>query len=338
MANIASKFGSTEDFNELLGLLKTELRKEADPIPGAGGQTVGSTEDIIEIDYDPILQTRLVSEAPFLRFLEEKGRVQNSTSAVIGWRKKENNNTSSFISELGEISEYGGKIWDRELASMKTIIYPLSVSMMAQLGNQNVDLIDDDRQDGYADISSKKDKAMLLGSSDVDANSFDGINEVAENTDDLQGETITMDAVDDMIDNVIAKGGNPDCIVTTARVARQLTREQQLDNLHFDKVEFVPGGWMRSYYTPTGEIPVITDRNLVTLGEGGLDPATEDSLFVVDSSGVINKNLLPISEFQLATTRLAHDSVLATFTAFGVPGPQKQGVIRGIHNGVGEGN
>lgn len=325
--NLASKFGSTEDFNELLGLLKKEMQKAAAP------QTTATTQDLLitEIDYDSTIQTRQIRESPFLAFLQQKGRVKTSTSAIIGWKEKENANGSSFIAELGPISDYGGKSWDTHTANMKTIIYPISVSMMAQLGNQSIDLVDDDRQDGYLDISAKEDKAMLLGDHTKDANSWDGISALAENTDDLAGDEITMDIVDDMLDAVIAKGGNPDCIVTTARVARQLTREQQLENIHVDQQEFVPGGWCTSYFAPTGQIPVITDRNLVTFEtDGSVDPDSKDVLEVVDSSAVINKNLLPVSEFPLAFTKLSNDYVLATFTSFGVMGPQKLGVVSGI--------
>jgi hypothetical protein len=329
MNDLASKFGSTEDFNELVGLLQKEMQKTAYP------QSTTTTADIIEIDYDAEIQKREVSESPFLAFLEAKGRVKTSSSAVIGWREKTNANASSFIAELGPISEYGGKSWEKKTANMKTIIYPISASIMAQMGNQAIDLVDDDRQDGYLDISARKDKAFLLGDTDVDANSFNGINKLAETKDDIDGEPITMDIVDDMIDAVIAKGGNPDGIVTTARVARQLTREQRLENLHIDKVEFVPGGWVRSYYTPNGEIPLIPNRNLVTFDQdGAVDATSEDILAVVDSSAVINKNLLPVSEFPLAMTKLTNDSVLATFTSFGIMAPQKLGVVQGIGNGT----
>lgn len=331
MNDLASKFGSVEDFNELVGILQKEMQKTAYP------QSTTTTADIIQIDYDAEIQKKEIREAPFLAFLEAKGRVQTTSSAVIGWRNKENANASSFIAELGPIADYGGKEWTKETANMKTIIYPISTSIMAQMGNQSVDLVDDDRQDGYLDISARKDKAMLLGDHTVDANSFDGINKMApsQNKEDLNGAEITMADVDAMIDNVIAQGSNPDCLVTTARVTRQLTTEQQLENILNDKVEFVPGGWTRSYYTPNGEIPIITDRNLVTYEtDGSVDSASEDILAVVDSSGLINKNLLPVSEFPLAMTKLTNDSVLATFTAFGVMRPEKQGIIGGIGIGA----
>jgi hypothetical protein len=320
---LAAKFADAKDMNELMTLFQAEMQKAT--------QTTGTTENIIEIDYDNDIKTRLISEAPFLRFLEEKGRVQNSTSSIIGWRTKENKANSSFISEIGNIPDYGGKDWDKETELMRTIVYPISVSKMAQLANSNVDLVNDDRQDGYADISARKDKSFLLGDSTVDPNGWNGINKLAENRDDLGGDIVTMDAVDDLIDKVINKGGNPDAIVTTARVARQLTREQQSKEYKIDKVEFVPGAWTRSYYTPNGEVPIITDRNIVTYEtEGSVDIESLDTLTVVDSSAVINKNLLPVSEFPLAMTKLVEESVLATFTAFGIPSPQKLGVLEGI--------
>lgn len=321
--DLASKFADAKDMKELMSLFQAEMQKAT--------QSTATTEQIIEIDYLPEIKTRLITEAPFLRFLEEKGRVQTSTSSTIGWRKKDNKATGSFIPELGDIPEYGGKDWDKEVEYMKTLVYPISNSIMAQMANSVVDLVNDDRQDGYADIAARKDKAFLLGDDTVDANSWNGINKLAESSTDLSGSQITMDIVDDMIDRVIAKGGNPDAIVTTARVARQLTREQQDKEYKIDKLEFVPGHWTRSYYTPNGEVPVITDRNLVTYNpDGSVDPTSEDILALVDSTAVINKNLLPISEFPLAQTKLATDSVLATFTAFGIPEPQKLGVIQGI--------
>lgn len=322
--DLTSQFADAEDYNELMTLFQAELQKAT--------QSTTTTENIIEIDYDNDIKTRLISEAPFLRFLEEKGRVQTTTSSVIGWRNKENKASSDFIPELGDVPNYGGKDWGKNTETMKTLVYPISVSKMAQLANNNVDLINDDRMDGYADISARKDKAFLLGDSTSDPNSWNGIHKLAENKNDLSGAPIGMDIVDDMIDQVIAKGGNPDGIVTTARVARELTREQQKKNYHLDKLEFVPGGWTRSYYTPNGEVPIITDRNIVTYDvDGAVDKDSLDTLTVVDSSAVINKSLLPVSEFPLYGTRkVADESVLATFTTFGVPEPQKLGVIEGI--------
>lgn len=322
--DLASKFADAKDMKELMKMFQAEMQKAT--------QSTSSTEAIIEIDYDPEIKTRLITEAPFLRFLEEKGRVQTTTSSVIGWRTKDNKAASSFIPELGNVPDYGGKDWGKETEIMRTLVYPISVGKMAQMANNNVDFINDDRQDGFADISSRKDKAFLFGDSSVDTNSWDGIHKLAENKEDLGGAPITMSQVDDMLDQVIAKGGNPDAIVTTARVARELTTEQQKKNYHVDKLEFVPGGWTKAYYAPTGEIPIITDRNATTYtGNGAIDPNSLDTLTVIDSSAVINKNLLPVSEFPLYGTRaLADESVLATFTAFGIPSPQKLGVIEGI--------
>lgn len=332
MAELASQFASSGDIKELVKVLRAEMEKASKP------QTTATTADIIEIDYDTDIQNRQISESPFLSFLEQKSRVKSSTSAVIGWREKGNGNVSKFTDERGLISgslpEYGGKSWEKKLANMKVITYPIEDSIMASMGNQNVDLVDDDRQDGYLDISARRDKAFLLGDSSVDSNSYDGINKLAENKEDNEGEEITMDAVDDMLDRVIAKGGTPDCLVTTARVARQLTREQQLENITVGNLEFVPGGWMETYKAPTGLIPVITNKNLVTFDEdGNVDADSEDTLHVVDSSAVINKNLLPVSEFKLAMTKLSYDSLLATFTAFGIKAPWKLGVISGIGKG-----
>ncbi|MDR3063264.1 MAG: DUF5309 family protein [Methanobrevibacter sp.] len=309
--DLASTFADAKDMNELMTMFQAEMKKAT--------QTTSSTSEIIEIDYDNEIKTRLITEAPFLRFLEEKGRVQTSTSSVIGWRTKEAKTSSSFIPEIGGLPDYGGKDWDKATEVMRTIVYPISVSKMAQLANGNVDLINDDRQDGYADIAARKDKAFLLGDTSTDSNSWNGINKLAENKVNLNNEAISMDIVDDLLDEVIAQGGNPDGIVTSARVARVLTREQQKNNFHVDKLEFVPGGWVRSYYTPNGEIPIITNRNYL-----------EGNLAIVDSSAVINKTLLPVSEFPLANTKLVDESVLATFTAFGIPSPQKLGFIENI--------
>jgi len=337
--NILSQFGNQADFKALAAALQAEMQKAATP------QSTSTTENIIQIDYDAEIQKREIVESPFLAFLQAKGRVQSSTSAVIGWRNKKAQTSSKFTPENGILTghEADAKDWEKELQNMKVITYPIEVTLMAQMGNQNVDLIDDDRQDGYLDISATKDKAMLLGDHTSDANSFDGIKKLAptQNKEDLEGEPITMDVVDDMIDNIIAQGGNPDALVTTARVARQLTREQQLEGIILpNKNEFVPGAWVRSYYTPNGEIPIITDRNLVTFsidGDGNItqvNPTSEDDCFVTDSTGVLNKNLLPVSEFNLAQTDLSTRSLLATFTAFGVKSPWKQGVISGIGNGT----
>jgi hypothetical protein len=333
--NILSKFGDQNDIKILVGALQAEMQKAS--------QTPTTTANITEIEYDEEIQNRVRAESPFLRFLESKNRVQPSKSSVIGWRNKKAVTTSKFTPPNGVLSGHdaAAKEWERLTQNMKVITYPIEVDILAQMGQQTVDLIDDDRQDGYADIAARKDKSILLGDSNSDPYSFNGINKLApsQNKEDLNGEEITIEVVDQVIDQVIAQGGVPDCLVTTARVARQLTTEQQLNEIKVNTLEFVPGGWMDSYKTPGGVIPVITDTNLVTFeededGNVNIDPDSEDYCFIVDSNGILNKNLLPVSEFKLAQTDLSDKSLLATFTALGIKAPWKQGVISGIGNGT----
>lgn len=323
MKNIKSQFADKETFNEIMDVFTAEMQKAA--------QTTTTTEDIIQVEYEKEIKTSLISEAPFLRFLEEKGRVKPSTSAAFGWYTKDPKTGAEFIAETGDIPSSSAKEWDKVVKTQKVITYPISVSMMAQLGNTGIDLINDDIQDGFKDIAKVKNTAYLLGDSSVNSNSFDGIDKLAGNKSNIGGEAVTMEAVDNLIDAVINKGGTPDAIVTTARSARQLTTEQQKKEQKNDTVEFVPGGWVRSYYAPTGQIPVITDPNLVTtLNNGNVNPGSEDKLFVIDSSALISPELMPISEVDLARTKLTNDSVLANFVGFGIPNPEKLGVLSGI--------
>jgi hypothetical protein len=325
MEKAMSEAASVED---AMQILKNQFTKNP--------QTTTTTRDIIEVDYDEEIKTRLVTEAPFLRFLEEKGRIDSSDSAIIGWRNKSNKNFTQIIPETGPVPAYGGKDWTVDKEVMRTFIYPVAVSMMSQMGNSAVDLLDDDIQDGFADISARKDKEFLLGVNNAaNPHTFNGIDAKAESTDDKAGRQITLEDVENMVDKVIAKGSTPDCIVTTARVNRQIVREQNEKQRFVNQTEFITGHETFAMMTPVGVIPIIVDRNLATFDiNNNVQPNSRDKLFVVDSKAVAGKSLMDITEFPLALTRPVHDSMLLTFTTFGISAPQKLGVISGIGNTV----
>lgn len=112
MKDIKSQFQDKETFIEIImEVFTAEMQKAA--------QTTTTTSDIIQVDYEPEIKTSLISEAPFLRFLEEKGRVRSSNSAAFGWYKKHPKTGAQFIAETGDIPSSSATEWDKVVKTQK---------------------------------------------------------------------------------------------------------------------------------------------------------------------------------------------------------------------------
>lgn len=319
-----SHYATKEELIELSkAVAQTALRQDNK----AGGYPAPGTADVmITIDYDAELQKLVQHQAPFLRYLESHGCVASADSAKVGYRKKTQMTTSSFIPETGDIPDHVPAAFSDEIAKMQTLVYPIEVSDMALKGVDEIDLLADEITDGYLDIAQTKDVALLTSDGTVPYGPefkglFPSIETVAE---DAGGVAITKDILDETAQEVIDNGGSPSAIVTTARVGRQLNDILYPTVRNVDKVELTLGNWVTGYNAPNGiTVPILVDPNLPT-GDGN------DSLAIIDNNSLRVRELQPPTMIELAKTRLTTSRVLYTYFTFYNRAEYKNGKIENI--------
>lgn len=286
----------------------------------------GTADVMITIDYDEELQKLVQHQAPFLRYLEANGCVAPSDSAKVGYRKKQQMTTSTFIAETQDIPDHNPAAFTDEIAKMQTLVYPIEVSDMALKGVNEIDLLADEITDGFLDIAQNKDVALLTSDgTSAGQPEFEGlfpsIKTVAE---DAGGNAITKDLIDQTAQEVIDNGGSPSAIVTTARVGRQLNDILYPTVRNVDKVELTLGNWVTGYNAPNGvTVPILVDPNLPTGNDA-------DSLAIIDNNSLRVRELQAPTMIELAKTRLTTSRVLYTYFTFYNRSEYKNGKIENI--------
>ncbi|WP_299523278.1 DUF5309 family protein [uncultured Methanobrevibacter sp.] len=277
----------------------------------------------MQISYTPELQTKVFEKAPYFRFLESKGRVLTSDSTYVGFYKKTSNSASQFIAEDDDIPAAIASKYDETVEKMKTIIHPIDISLMAQMGNKHIDLLANEVEDGYIKVTNITDDTLLQGTGSASTKDFTGFtNAVKTNKEDLNKEAITEDIIDDMLTDIIdGNGGTPDCIVTTNAVAKVLKKIVAPYRRYNDKIDIGLGHRVVAYEAPNGlEVPILIDSNL----------KTNDMLFV-DSSTIEVQRLMPPTLFtDLPTTKLGTKEAIVTFLTSQNLAEYKNGLITGI--------
>ena len=316
LENLNSHFATNEDIEKLQKAMQTTFT-------GHGAITV---------EYDKELQRKVSHKAPFLAYLENSGCVGKSNSAEVGYREKEKKQTSQFIAEAQDLPSHTASIITNKVAKMQTLVYPVEVSDMSQLGVNEIDLLADEIADGFLDIAQTKDKAILQGRATTtsayeipdEVVGFDGLfNTIQTHQNDLNGEALTREALDSMAQEIIDDGGNPSAIVTTAGVGRQLNDLLYPTVRNVDKVELNFGYWVTGYNGPNGiTIPIIVDSNI--------DTTNGDSLAFVDVDSLRIKELAPPTIVDLAKTKLSTSRVLFTYFTFYNRAEYRNGMITGI--------
>lgn len=287
-------------------------------------QTSGDAPASMQITYDSELQSRVFEKAPYFRFLESKGRVDDSfNSTYAAFYLKNSSGVSQFINEDDNIPDAVASSYVETMEKMKTLIYPIDVSMLSQMGNNVVDLLQSEIQDGFIKVTNDLDNTLLQGTGLTADKDFKGfVNQVTTNKETLSDEPITEDIIDDMLTQIIDQNnGTPDCIVTTNLVAKQLKKIIQPYMRFNDKVDLGLGHRVNVYNAPNGaEIPILIDSNLET-----------DSMLFVDSATIDVKRLLaPTLLTDLPTNKLGtRDAVVSFVTAQNVA-EYKNGLITGI--------
>ena len=293
-------------------------------------QQVSDYPDSMQIEYSDVLKTKTFEKAPFLRFLESKGQVFDGKAALAGYFKETPGNSDvAFIDELDDIPAANAESISEVKDKMKTIVAPIEVSMMAQMGNWNLDLLQRQIDKRFIEVNNKTDEALLEGLGTAAAKNFKGLTKsITTHTANLNGDPITESVIDDMLEDIINDGGNPDCIVCSYGVAKQLKAIVAPYRRYNDKIDIGLGHRVTSYESMFGtDIPILVDGNFSV-------SADNDKLAIIDSSTIEVRRLMPPTLIQdLPVNKLAYKNVIATFLTCLNIGEFQDGLITGIGDG-----
>ena len=283
------------------------------------------TADVmITVDYDAELQRLVYQQSPFLTYLETHGCVRPASTAKVGYRVKKQMTTSTHIEETQDIPEHIPSYFEDEIAKMQTLVYPIEVSDLACAGVDAIDLLEDEIRDGFLDMAQVKDRTILNGLPGTPvSNHFTGfLPSITTPTEDAGGQ-IEKDMIDVMAQDIIDQGGNPDAILTTAKVGRQLNDILYPEHRIVDKVDLTLGTRVTAYNAPNGKsIHIIVDPNI--------DTTEGDVLAFVDNNSLRVRELVKPSMVPLAKTKLSTSRVLFTYYTFYNRAEYRNGIITGI--------
>lgn len=302
----------------------------ADLKKDAGMMTTGNAPVSTQITYTPQLKSKVFEKAPFFRFLESKGRIENINTTYAAFYKETDGSSASWMDENADIPEANTSSYNEEMNKMKTIIHPIDVSMMAQMGNQAIDLLAREIDKGFIKVTNETDSTLLQGKGTSSTKDFEGFTkQVTSNVDDMQGEAITEDAIDDMLTTIIdGNGGTPDALVTTNFVAKQLKKIMAPYRRFNDKIDLKLGHRVTAYESPDGtEVPILVDSNLQQI-------SNKDAILFVDSSTIEVKRLLPPTLMtNLPTNKLGTKNAVVSFVTAQNIAEFQNGIIKGIGTG-----
>ena len=293
-------------------------------------QQVSDYPDSMQIEYSDVLKTKTFEKAPFLRFLESKGQVFDGKAALAGYfAETPGNKDVAFIDELDDIPAANAESISEVKDKMKTIVAPIEVSMMAQMGNWKLDLLQRQIDKRFIEVNNKTDTALLEGAGTAAKKDFKGITKsITTHKEDLSGAAITESVIDDMLEDIVNDGGNPDCIVCSYGVAKQLKAIVAPYRRYNDKIDIGLGHRVTSYESMFGtDIPILVDGNFDV-------SQNDDKLAIIDSSTIEVRRLMPPTLIQdLPVNKLAYKNVIATFLTVLNIGEFQDGLITGIGDG-----
>lgn len=288
----------------------------------------GDAPTSMQIAYSPELKSKVFEKAAFFRFLESKGRVDdNFGSTYAGFYKETDNSLASWIDENDDIPAANASSYDEDLSKMKTLIHPIDVSLMAQMGNNAIDILAREIDKGFIKVTNALDDTLLQGKGTSGTKDFKGFTEqVTTNVEDLNGEAVSEDVIDDMLTTIIDdNGGSVDALVTTNGVAKQLKKIVAPYRRFNDKIDIGLGHRVVAYEAPNGaEIPILIDSNLKQIDN--LDP-----ILFADSSTIEVKRLLaPTLMTNLPTNKLGTKNAVVSFATANVTAEFCNGILKGI--------
>jgi len=292
-------------------------------------QQVSDYPNSMQIEYSDELKTKTFEKAPFLRFLESKGQVFDGKAALAGYfAETPGASDVAFINELEDIPAASAESISEVTDKMKTIVAPIEVSMMAQMGNWNLDLLQRYQDKKFIEVNNKTDEALIEGYGTTAKKDFKGITRsITTHTEALNGAAITEGVIDDMLEAIHNDGGNPDVIVCSYGVAKQLKAIVAPYRRYNDKIDIGLGHRVTSYESMFGtDIPILVD--------GNFDVTSGDKLAIVDSSTIEVRRLMPPTLItDLPVDKLAYKNVIAAFLTCQNIGEFHNGLITGIGSG-----
>lgn len=307
---IAQEFATKEELADLQKVLNT-----AD----------GSAGDLIPEVFDPDIISYVVNDAPFLLRLESLGQVQSHRSKIVSTRVKTSGTATSAIGETDNVPAGTDSVYDKLTGNMTTYVTPIKVSLMAQLGAQDVtDLMEDEVRDSILDHYKTLNHDMIVG--DGTSNTMTGLkNSITTNTTNMAGSEITSKfQVDQLCQKVMDSGGSPTALLTTANV------KSQLDEILWPNVQVVPsidmafGYQVASYDAPNGRrIPIIVDPEVPTT-------TNQQELYVLTEQQLRLKQLLPPTQLPVPASFLGSSEVIASFDYFQIRGERFNGRMYNI--------
>ncbi len=289
-------------------------------------QQVSDYPTAMQIEYSDVLKTKTFEKAPLLRFLESKGQVMDNKAALAGYFKETPGaDDSAWIGELGEIPDASEESIEPITDKMKVLVAPIEVSMLAQKGNWYIDLLKRHQDKKFIRVNNKTDKALLEGTGGNNSNDFEGItSNITTHTEDLQGEPITESIIDDLLHDLAKDGSNPDVMVCSYGVAKQLKAIVAPYRRYNDKIDIGLGHRVTSYESMDGtELPILVDNNF--------DTTNGEKLAILDSSTIEVRRLMPPTLITgLPVNKLAYRDVIAAFLTAQNIGEFQDGLITGI--------
>ena len=288
-------------------------------------QEVSDYPNAMQLEYSPVLQTKTFENAPFLRYLESKGQVFDNKAALVGYFEETREaDDVKWIDELDDIPDANQEKLNDVTDKMKALVAPIEVSMMAQMGNKYLDLLARRQEQKFIDVNNKTDTAILEGTGTASSKDFKGLSKTIKSHKENIGEPITESIIDDMLEDLNNDNSNPDVIVCSYGVAKQLKALVAPYRRYNDKVDIGLGHRVTTYESMLGtELPILVDRNL--------DTTDGDKLMIIDSTTVEVRRLMPPTLItDLPVNKLAYKNVVAAFLTSLTNGEFKDGIITGI--------
>ena len=298
-------------------------------------QTTANQPASMGITFREDIAWKTFQYAPFLTFLESKGRCSDVNTANVAFYKEAPTNTAAFINESEDIPEYSATAYDEVPDRMKTVVSGIKVSKMAEMGTDYMDVLEREIERGYMKVNNIIDTTLLGGAGTAAAKDFKTVcpltGDDKVNTAQAGGTEagpITEDAIDDMLNVIINEnGGHPDCIVTDSFVAKQLRAIVAPYRRYNDKLDIGLGHKVVSYESLDGtEVPIIIDQNIPYTQTGD-----KHNMFFIDTTTIDVKYLMrPSLVTDLPGNNLAFNQAVASFVTAMNVAPFKNGAITDI--------
>ena len=323
LQDLEAKIASQNENIATLQKAYDDLKKDARMM------VTGDSPQSMQIQYSPDLKSKVFEKAAFFRFLESKGRVDdNFGSTYAGFYKETDGSAASWIDENEDIPEANASSYAEDMSKMKTLIHPINVSLMAQMGNKAIDILAREIDKGFIKVTNALDDTLLQGPGTTSSKDFKGFTkQVTTNVETMDdGEAINEDVIDDMLTTIIDEnGGTVDAIVTTNGVAKQLKKLVAPYRRYNDKIDIGLGHRVVDYEAPNGaEIPILIDSNLKQV-------SNKDLMLFADSSTIEVKRLLPPTLMtNLPTDKLGTKNAVVSFATANITAEFCNGMIKGI--------